>query len=104
MRRLVPFAIALVSILLLTAGCGGGGDGSGGDESAAGGSPGAKVFADAGSQTITSEIAETQRQAEAAEVPGTPWFFIQVGDAEPYELQVSTTADFRAALDDALAT
>ena len=63
-----------------------------------------KVFADAGSQTITAEIAETQRQAEAAEVPGTPWFFIQVGDAEPYELQVSTTSDFRAALDDALAT
>ena len=45
-----------------------------------------KVFADAGSQTITAEIAETQRQAEAAEVPGTPWFFIQVGDVEPYEL------------------
>jgi cytochrome c553 len=50
MRRLVPFAIALVSILLLTAGCGGdgGGGGSGGEKSAGGGSPGAKVFADAG--------------------------------------------------------
>jgi mono/diheme cytochrome c family protein len=49
MRRIAPFAIALVSILLLTAGCGGGGDGSGGDDSSVGGgSPGAKVFADAG--------------------------------------------------------
>ncbi len=49
MRRIAPFAIALVSILLLTAGCGGGGgDDSGGDDSAGGGSPGAKVFADAG--------------------------------------------------------
>jgi mono/diheme cytochrome c family protein len=50
MRRIAPFAIALVSILLLAGGCGGGdGDSSGGDESSAGGgSPGAKVFADAG--------------------------------------------------------
>jgi mono/diheme cytochrome c family protein len=49
MRRLALFATALVSILLLTAGCGGGdGDSSRGDESSAGGSPGAKIFADAG--------------------------------------------------------
>jgi mono/diheme cytochrome c family protein len=49
MRRIAPLAIALVSILLLAAGCGGsGGDSSEGDESSAGGSPGAKVFADAG--------------------------------------------------------
>jgi mono/diheme cytochrome c family protein len=50
MRRIAPFAIALVSILLFAGGCGGGdGDSSGGDESSAGGgSPGAKVFADAG--------------------------------------------------------
>ena len=48
MRRLAPFAIALASILILTAGCGGGGDSGGGDENTGGGSPGAKVFADAG--------------------------------------------------------
>jgi mono/diheme cytochrome c family protein len=50
MRRIAPLAIALVSVLLLAGGCGGGGgDGAGGDESSAeGGSPGAKVFADAG--------------------------------------------------------
>ena len=52
MRRLALLAIALLaialaSILLLTAGCGGNG-GSGGDETAGSGSPGAKVFADAG--------------------------------------------------------
>jgi protein-disulfide isomerase len=63
-----------------------------------------RVFADADSQAVTDEIAETQRQAEAAGVPGTPWFFVQIGDAEPYELQVSTIDDFRAALDDALGT
>lgn len=55
MRRLALFAIALAaialaSILLVTAGCGGkGGDGGGGgDKSAGSGSPGAKVFAEAG--------------------------------------------------------
>jgi protein-disulfide isomerase len=63
-----------------------------------------RVFADADSQAVTDEIAETQRQAEAAGVPGTPWFFVQIGDAEPYELRVSTVDDFRAALDDALGT
>jgi mono/diheme cytochrome c family protein len=50
MRRIAPFAIALVAILLLSAGCGGDG-GDGGNSKASGdggGSPGAKVFADAG--------------------------------------------------------
>src|SRR5687768_14998233 len=47
MRRIAPLAFALVSLVLLTAGCGGGGGDSGGDESTSGGSPGAKVFADA---------------------------------------------------------
>ena len=63
-----------------------------------------RVFAGAGSQRVTAEIAESERQGDAAGVPGTPWFFIQVGDAEPYELQVSTVDDFRAALDDAIGT
>jgi protein-disulfide isomerase len=61
-----------------------------------------RVFADASSQTVTAKMAEATQQAEAAGVPGTPWFFVQVGDAEPYELQVSTVDEFRAALDDAL--
>jgi mono/diheme cytochrome c family protein len=47
MRRIAPLAFALISLVLLTAGCGGGGDDSGGDASTSGGSPGAKVFADA---------------------------------------------------------
>ena len=47
MRRLAPFAIALVSILLLTAGCGGNGGGSDASDDA-GGSPGAQIFADQG--------------------------------------------------------
>jgi mono/diheme cytochrome c family protein len=48
MRRIAPLALALVSLVLVTAGCGGSNGDSGGDESSGGGSPGAKVFADAG--------------------------------------------------------
>jgi mono/diheme cytochrome c family protein len=49
MRRIVPIALALASITLLAVGCmGGNGNGSGSEEAAGGGSPGAKVFADAG--------------------------------------------------------
>jgi mono/diheme cytochrome c family protein len=46
MRRIAPFAFALISLVLLTPGCGGSSGDSGGDESSGGGSPGAKVFAD----------------------------------------------------------
>lgn len=63
-----------------------------------------RVVADASSQTVTAEMDESEQQAADANVPGTPWFFIQVGDAEPYELQVSTVDDFRTALDDAIGT
>jgi cytochrome c553 len=46
MRRIALFALALVSLVLLTAGCGGKSGGSG-DEGSGSGSPGAKVFAKA---------------------------------------------------------
>lgn len=62
-----------------------------------------RMFAAADGAAVTAEIEESRRQAEAAEVPGTPWFFVQIGDEEPYELRVSSVDDFRAALDDALA-
>ena len=48
MRRIAPLAIALISLVLLTAGCGGGGGSGDDDSSSDAGSPGAKVFADAG--------------------------------------------------------
>lgn len=62
-----------------------------------------RMLADASSAAVTAEIEESRRQAEAAEVPGTPWFFVQIGDREPYHVEASTLDDFRAALDDALA-
>jgi hypothetical protein len=44
-------------------------------------------------------------EAEQREVPGTPWFYIQVGDGEPYEVRPSSFSidEFRSILDDALA-
>ena len=63
-----------------------------------------RLFADADSADVASMIDEVAAQAEAAEVPGTPSLFIQIGDAEPYMLEfgIGSTAFF-AALDDALA-
>jgi protein-disulfide isomerase len=61
-----------------------------------------RVAADSESEAVSTEIAQTQQQATEAEVPGTPWFFLQVGDAEPYAIQPGSLDEFRAALDDAL--
>lgn len=61
-----------------------------------------RMFADASSQAVTDEIAESRQQAEQHEIAGTPSFQIQIGDGEPYTIEVQSTDDFRAALDDAL--
>jgi hypothetical protein len=43
-------------------------------------------------------------EAEQRGVPGTPWFYIQVGDGEPYEVRPGSFAieEFRQILDGAL--
>jgi mono/diheme cytochrome c family protein len=46
--RVAPLALALVLLALLTAGCGDKGSSSAGDDAGGSGTPGAKVFADAG--------------------------------------------------------
>jgi protein-disulfide isomerase len=52
---------------------------------------------------VKQRIDETAAQAEAAEVPGTPTFFIQIGEDDPYFVQLPLDpAAFREALDDAL--
>lgn len=63
-----------------------------------------RLFADADRAEVTSMIDETAAQASAAKVPGTPSFFIRIGDEEPYMLEfpIGSTELF-AALDDALA-
>jgi hypothetical protein len=46
-----------------------------------------------------------EAEASQREIPGTPWFYVQVGDAEPYEVRWSSLEldEFRTILDDALA-
>jgi protein-disulfide isomerase len=63
-----------------------------------------RLFADAQGGEVTALIAESASQAQAGEISGTPSFFIQVGDEEPYPLELTALdpSMFRPALDDAL--
>lgn len=62
-----------------------------------------RLFEDAESDEVQDLIDLTADQAEAAEVPGTPAFFVQIGDDDPYFVRLPLSPDaFRAALDDAL--
>lgn len=61
-----------------------------------------KLFSDAESESIKQEADAASGEAEAAGVPGTPSFFVKIGDAEPYFIQVASADQMRAALDDAL--
>jgi protein-disulfide isomerase len=62
-----------------------------------------RLLADSGTPEVQALIDDAAAQAEAAEVPGTPTFFVQIGDQEPYYVRVPLDPDaFRAALDDAL--
>jgi protein-disulfide isomerase len=64
-----------------------------------------RLFVDAEGDEVKAQIAEAQQRASEAGVGGTPWFYIQIGDDEPYEIQPSSLSPeaFRDALDDALA-
>lgn len=61
-----------------------------------------KLFADAESDEIAAEVNAAPGEAQAAGVQGTPWFFVKIGDAEPYYIQVASVDQMRAALDDAV--
>lgn len=61
-----------------------------------------KLFSDAASGSITQQADAAAAEAEAAGVQGTPSFFVKIGDAEPYYIQVRNAAEMSAALDDAL--
>ena len=62
-----------------------------------------KMFEDMDSTAVDKLIATANDQAQAAEVGGTPWFMIQVGDDEPYHIAPRTVEEFREAIDDAIA-
>jgi protein-disulfide isomerase len=61
-----------------------------------------KLFVDAESDGVTQEAEAAEAEAQAAGIPGTPTFFVKIGDSEPYLIQIASLDDMRAALDDAL--
>jgi protein-disulfide isomerase len=62
-----------------------------------------KLFADAASDEITNKAEKADPDASAAGIPGTPTFFIAIGDQQPYYLRIALDiGELRAALDDAL--
>jgi protein-disulfide isomerase len=61
-----------------------------------------KLFADAESKAIEQKADAQNASANAAGIPETPTFFLQVGKGKPYYVRISGLTDFRAALNDAL--
>lgn len=61
-----------------------------------------RLFTDAASSSITDKADAQLKSADAAGIPGTPTFFIQIGKAKPYNIRVSDVTQFREALNDAL--
>ncbi len=63
-----------------------------------------RVLADAKTSEIEKDVIDVQNEAQARSVPGTPWFWIKIGDAEPYEVQPKDLGplSFYPILDDAL--
>ena len=61
-----------------------------------------RLFTDAEREDIASAAEQAAEDAQAAGIPGTPTFFVKIGDAEPYFIQVASLDEMRAALDDAI--
>ncbi len=62
-----------------------------------------KLFADAQSKRITREAEAAYGKGQALGLPGTPTFFLKIGDQKPYYIQIALDlAQMRAAIDDAL--
>ena len=64
----------------------------------------ARLTADADGAVALRQANAMATEASQREVPGTPWFYVQVGDAEPYEVRPGSfeIEEFRTILDDAL--
>ena len=65
----------------------------------------AKLRSDSDSAAVRQQASSMASEAEQREVPGTPWFYVQVGNGEPYEVRPSSfeIGEFSSILDDALA-
>ena len=60
------------------------------------------LFVDAERNDIVAEADGAEAAGQAAGIQGTPTLQIAIGDEEPYDIQVATVDQLRAALDDAL--
>jgi protein-disulfide isomerase len=61
-----------------------------------------QLFSDAERDDIVAEAEGAEAAGQAAGIPGTPTLLIQVGDEQPYVIQIATVDQLRDALDDAL--
>jgi protein-disulfide isomerase len=66
----------------------------------------AKLQSDASSAVVKQQAQSMAAEATQKQVPGTPTFYVQVGDNEPYQVQPGSFAveEFRTILDDALSS
>ncbi len=64
-----------------------------------------KLKTDADGAVTLQQANSMATEAEQRGVPGTPWFYVQVGNGQPYEVRPGSFAveEFRQILDDALA-
>jgi protein-disulfide isomerase len=64
----------------------------------------ARLQQDAASSEVKQEARVSAAEAARLQVPGTPSFFVQIGNGQPYHVQPSSFAidEFRTILDDAL--
>ena len=66
----------------------------------------AKLQSDASSAVVKQQAQSMAAEATQRQVPGTPTFYVQVGDGEPYQVHPGSFAveEFRTILDDALSS
>jgi protein-disulfide isomerase len=62
-----------------------------------------RLFTDAASEEVAREAESAEGEAQAAGITGTPTLLLEIGDEQPYVVQVASVEQLRAALDDALA-
>jgi protein-disulfide isomerase len=63
-----------------------------------------RMFEDASGEEVQALMDESASEAQAGGVSGTPTFFVQIGDQEPYRLEITALdpSAFGPALEDAL--
>jgi len=60
------------------------------------------LFARAQTDELGQAAQQAAAEAQSAGISGTPTLLVKIGDADPYQIQVATPDQVRAALDDAL--